>query len=60
MTIIVIFIISFILCATVLKRIVNSFMGLMGASIYSFNVKTRVIICTVVALFITSFLAGMV
>lgn len=46
-----VFIVAFIISAVILSAICNAFMRLMGADLYFFNVKVRVIICAAVALF---------
>lgn len=46
-----VFIAAFIICAIILSAISNAFMRLMGADMYFFNIKVRMIICAVVALF---------
>lgn len=46
-----VFIVAFVVSAVILSALCNAFMRLMGADMYFFNVKVRVIICAVIALF---------
>ena len=46
-----VFIAVFIISAIVISAICNAFMRLMGADMYFFNVKIRIIICAVIAFF---------
>lgn len=47
----VVFIAVFIISAVILSAICNAFMRLMGADLYFFSVKFRVIICAIIAFF---------
>jgi hypothetical protein len=44
-----VFLLAFILSAIILHAIVSAFMRLMGADLYFFNLRLRVIICAVIA-----------
>lgn len=50
-----VFIAVFIISAIVISAICNAFMRLMGADLYFFNVRIRIIICAVIALFFAIF-----
>lgn len=54
---VIIFIIVFILSATVLRTVCDGFMALMGADSYLFSVSLRVIICAIISFIIAGCIA---
>ncbi len=54
---VIVFIITFIISAKILKTVCDGFMALMGADFYFFSVSLRVVLCAIISFIVAGCIA---